>query len=203
MAETKVDKKGNIILIVLAIVIIISLIYEKPSVEVETLDEEVTVVKLEQYLIEEPDFDYSNPEVYAAAQEIKAKSRTPEEALRNTLRFVVANVRYSSAITIKYCFDEKASTALKSGFGDCVSMTRLTVSLLRAQGIPARSVGGCLASYKRCAPIFTIIPRLEAQTTEMVPDDFKKRGFLHEGVKRRARKLDGVYDDILVMALFI
>ena len=32
---------------------------------------------------------------------------------------------------------------------------------------------------------------------------YEKRGFLHEGVKRRARKLDGVYDDILVMALFI
>jgi ribosomal protein S18 acetylase RimI-like enzyme len=32
---------------------------------------------------------------------------------------------------------------------------------------------------------------------------YEKRGFLHEGVKKRARKLDGVYDDILVMALFI
>ena len=32
---------------------------------------------------------------------------------------------------------------------------------------------------------------------------YEKRGFVHEGVKRRARKLDGVYDDILVMALFV
>jgi ribosomal protein S18 acetylase RimI-like enzyme len=31
---------------------------------------------------------------------------------------------------------------------------------------------------------------------------YEKRGFNHEGVKRRARKLDGVYDDIIVMALF-
>jgi RimJ/RimL family protein N-acetyltransferase len=31
---------------------------------------------------------------------------------------------------------------------------------------------------------------------------YEKFGFVHEGVKRRARKLDGVYDDILVMALF-
>jgi len=31
----------------------------------------------------------------------------------------------------------------------------------------------------------------------------EKRGFVHEGVKRRSRKLDGVYDDILIMALFI
>jgi ribosomal protein S18 acetylase RimI-like enzyme len=32
---------------------------------------------------------------------------------------------------------------------------------------------------------------------------YEKWGFLHEGIKKRARKLDGVYDDILVMALFI
>ena len=32
---------------------------------------------------------------------------------------------------------------------------------------------------------------------------YEKQGFVHEGVKRRARKLDGVYDDILVMALFV
>ena len=32
---------------------------------------------------------------------------------------------------------------------------------------------------------------------------YETRGFKHEGVKRKARKLDGKYDDILIMALFI
>ena len=32
---------------------------------------------------------------------------------------------------------------------------------------------------------------------------YETRGFKHEGVKRKARKLDGKYDDILLMALFI
>lgn len=32
---------------------------------------------------------------------------------------------------------------------------------------------------------------------------YEKWGFIREGVKKKARKLDGVYDDILVMALFI
>lgn len=32
---------------------------------------------------------------------------------------------------------------------------------------------------------------------------YEKRGFAREGVKKRARKLDGVYDDIIVMALFV
>jgi RimJ/RimL family protein N-acetyltransferase len=32
---------------------------------------------------------------------------------------------------------------------------------------------------------------------------YEKSGFVREGVKRKARKLDGGYDDIVVMALFI
>lgn len=32
---------------------------------------------------------------------------------------------------------------------------------------------------------------------------YEGRGFLCEGVKRKARKLDGAYDDMLVMALFL
>jgi hypothetical protein len=32
---------------------------------------------------------------------------------------------------------------------------------------------------------------------------YERRGFICEGVKRRARKLDGVYDDITAMALFL
>ena len=32
---------------------------------------------------------------------------------------------------------------------------------------------------------------------------YEKRGFIHEGVKKKARKIDGAYDDILVITLFI
>ena len=32
---------------------------------------------------------------------------------------------------------------------------------------------------------------------------YEKLGFMHEGVKEKARKLDGIYYDIKVMALFI
>jgi len=30
---------------------------------------------------------------------------------------------------------------------------------------------------------------------------YEKRGFVHEGIKKKARKLDGIYDDVLLMAL--
>jgi RimJ/RimL family protein N-acetyltransferase len=32
---------------------------------------------------------------------------------------------------------------------------------------------------------------------------YEKAGFVVEGVKKKARKLDGVYDDMIQMALFI
>ena len=32
---------------------------------------------------------------------------------------------------------------------------------------------------------------------------YEKRGYVHEGVNTKARKLDGIYDDILLMALFL
>ncbi len=32
---------------------------------------------------------------------------------------------------------------------------------------------------------------------------YEKRGFVCEGIKRKARKLDGVFDDVLMMALFL
>lgn len=32
---------------------------------------------------------------------------------------------------------------------------------------------------------------------------YEKMGFVTEGVKKRARKLDGLYDDVVQMALFL
>lgn len=183
------DKQTRFLVIGFAILMGISFLYQAPEQKIDIIPGEWDISKQVEdrgyniYLIEERDFDYSNPDVYNVAQEIKKRTSTPEEAIRETLKFVVRNVRYSSAITIDECFDEKASTVLRSGVGDCVSMSRLSLSLLRSQGIPTRSVGGCLSATQRCIPIFAVIPALEAQVTEMSIGDFKKRGFLHEWIE--------------------
>ena len=135
------------------------------------------------YLVEELDFDYSNPAVYAKAQEIKQSTTSAKDAISKTIKFVAKNTKYSSKITVNYCYNEKASLVLSSGVGDCVSMSRLVTSLLRAQGIPARTSGGCLSAFKRCIPLFATIPYWEAKTTPMEAEDFKKRGYLHEWVE--------------------
>jgi len=173
--------------VILAILGILLFISPKEKIDVIKgnwdISEEVAAKGYEQYLVEEPDFDYSDEDVYALATEIKLRTSTPEEAVKETIRWVAKNIRYSSHITVDYCYNEKASTVLDSKLGDCVSMSRLVVSLLRAQGIPARTMGGCLSSGIRCSPLFAMVPLQEAQVTEMSYGDFKKRGFLHEYVE--------------------
>lgn len=146
------------------------------------ISEQVEGRDYEQYLKEEHDFDYSDPAVYQLAEDIKSSTSTPEQAVKETIRYVARNIRYSSKISIPYCYEETASQVLKTKKGDCVSMSRLVTALLRAQGIPTRTMGGCL-TRNRCGILFSAIPYLDAQTTPMTEDDFKKRGFLHEWVE--------------------
>lgn len=135
------------------------------------------------FLKEEHDFDYSSPDIQAVAKQIKSETSSPEKAVSETIKYTVRNVRYRGDMTIAECYDETASSTLAVGTGDCVSMTRLNVAIMRAMGIPARSVGGCLSHSKRCVAIFSVIPGLEALTVAMTEGDFKKRGYLHEWVE--------------------
>jgi len=182
----KVIKKEWIILII--ILVIGLLYYKKESASISgswDISQQVNQMGYDQYLIEENDFDYSDPSIYNLAVEIKQRTNNPTEAIKETISYVARNIQYSSSITTNYCYDEKASTVLKSGFGDCVSMSRLVTALLRAQGIPSRTMGGCISFASRCAPTFSVFPPEETQAmvTAMEEDDFKKRGFLHEWVE--------------------
>lgn len=186
-------KKINItiiIIIIAAIVVLIPLMKTSTNISVHqpitgTWDISQAVIDngYEQYIVETEDFDYSDNSVFSLAQQIKTTTTSPKDAIKTTIKFVASNVKYSSAVTIAYCYDEKASTVLSSGKGDCVSMSRLVSALLRAQGIPTRTMGGCLSSSLRCKPLFAMVPSLEAQTVPMAEGDFKKRGFLHEWVE--------------------
>ena len=100
--------------------------------------------------------------------------------MKLTAKYVYEGISYLPNMKVSSCYQETASSTLEIGMSDCVGMTRLNVALLRAMGIPARSVGGCLKSSVRCAPIFAVAPGVQAKITPMQEGDFKKRGFLHE-----------------------
>jgi transglutaminase-like putative cysteine protease len=133
------------------------------------------------YLVEEKDFDFSNEGIFSIATQIKETTDSPEDAIKRTILYTVQNIKYDGSVSIPYCYKEKASTVLYAKRGDCVSMSRLNTALLRAQGIPARTVGGCLSLNKRCDILFASIPGYMAKTSSLL--DEKKRGYLHEYVE--------------------
>ena len=138
---------------------------------------------LRKYLIEEKDFDYSHQSVLDVAKKIKAESSTVFEAIKDTAKYTYDTVKYNSKVSATQCYDETASSVLHAKVGDCVSMARLDTAILRAMGIPARTVGGCLSRSVSCAPLFAAYPGISAKVTDMSEGDFKKRGFLHEWVE--------------------
>lgn len=70
----------------------------------------------------------------------------------------------------------------------------------------SRGIGRRLAEAAIAAAQARGVERIElevfAQNTPAIRL-YERLGFMHEGVKRRARKLDGVYKDMLVMALLV
>lgn len=183
-------EKNKIIIILISFVVFIFLLSGKGSLSSEqtqtiegSFDLSGSDFDFDKFLIEEDDFDYSEPIIQQIAQDIKSSSSTPYEAMKLTATYVVDNIQYSSKVTVQSCYEETASSALILGKGDCVSMARAVTAILRAQGIPTRTVGGCLSLANRCSPLFAVSPILDAQVTTLVEGDFKKRGFLHEWVE--------------------
>ena len=146
------------------------------------ISQEVELNEYKEYLVETSDFDYSHPIIQNLAKQIKDSSSNPEDAIKKSIKYVAKNIKYSGSISVSYCYAETASQVVQVQEGDCVSMSRLVTSLLRAQGIPTRTVGGCLTS-QRCDILFSTIPFLETPLIDMIEGDFKKRGFLHEWVE--------------------
>jgi transglutaminase-like putative cysteine protease len=186
--------KNEKILVVLSIIVLVLFLTSKKELSLPTtptistptipgswdISSAVQENNYTQYLVEEKDFDYSDERIYSVAEQIKQGTNSAKDAIKRTALYTVQHVRYDGSVSINYCYNEKASTVLASGKGDCVSMSRLNTAILRVMGIPARTMGGCLTSI-RCSALFAAIPGYTAQTSPII--DNKKRGFLHEYVE--------------------
>lgn len=120
--------------------------------------------------------DYVTPDLQDVISKMDSKS--PEDAIKKATRLVLNKIKYaSSEITPEFCYAETATSTYRLGFGDCVSMTKLGMAILRGQGLAVRSVGGCVKWSNSCMPIMGVVP-LQIQKAEIY--DGKKRGYLHE-----------------------
>jgi transglutaminase-like putative cysteine protease len=121
-----------------------------------------------------------NEKTQAVANQISSESINTKDAIRKTMEWVYQNIDYASQVSAQACFSESSTDAINKGLGDCVTMTKAAVSLLRAQGIAARPAGGCISSRFSCGVLFSIHPERMPRFEPVSLEDTKKRGGLHE-----------------------
>ncbi|MBT7187688.1 GNAT family N-acetyltransferase [Candidatus Bathyarchaeota archaeon] len=126
--------------------------------------------------------------------------------LESTRKFVISNIskeipQYVAIIgrtVVGWC---DISPVTLEGFTHCGSLGMGVLLGYRGNGYGKRLMEATIFAAKESG-----IERVELEVyASNIPAIrlYEKRGFVHEGVKKNARKLDGQYDDVLLMALFI
>lgn len=95
---------------------------------------------LKSYLMPDKYIESDSDEIKKLAQSLKGK--TLNETAVRTFRWVATNIKYEGYSS----YDRGALYALKEKKGDCSEFAYLFVALCRANGIPARVVGGYICS---------------------------------------------------------
>lgn len=96
---------------------------------------------LDEFLKEEPFIEKSNPQIVALSKRLVGSSELT--TVKNIYNFVVSSLSYDDAKAKGSDLRAiGAVAALKQKTGVCVEYADLFVALCRAQGIPAKSVGG-------------------------------------------------------------
>ncbi len=74
----------------------------------------------------------------------------PSQVADEIVRWVYENIHYDFTEPDDVCLRSRASDVLIRGTGQCDTMSRLAVALLRAKGIPAKVKVGCVAQSSMC-----------------------------------------------------
>ena len=127
-------------------------------------------------------------------------------SLESSREYVLSNIRDGVPQFVAVDGDEivgwcDISPGKREGFTHCGTLGMGLIRGYRRQGIGTRLMERTMEAAKARG-----VERIQLEvyaSNKPAVSLYEKRGFAHEGVKRRARKLDGVYDDILIMALFI
>jgi len=104
------------------------------------------------YLDESKYYDYNSEEIKKIIASIEANPnlKTPYDFFKYSTQYLYSNFHY---ITGGVSCPESASTSLKRKTGNCVDFSVIQIAILRAKGIPARQVEGCVShDYWGCKP---------------------------------------------------
>lgn len=136
-------------------------------------------------------YDINDPVINTIAKDISSRAKDSKAAISLAAKYVYDNVEYTSSESDSKCYSGDAPAILKSGSGQCDTQSITVISLLRAMGIAAKPVGGCIVVNSQCrlesfflfalqgvgsAPKFTTLSVAPDQTT------FSRGGVLHAWV---------------------
>lgn len=95
-----------------------------------------------EYLKASDYWEVNAPEIQNVAKELKGEETNVFNIIKNTYNYVVDKINYSDVK--KFGINERigALATLRNGSGVCMEYSDLFITLLRAQGIPARAVFG-------------------------------------------------------------
>jgi transglutaminase-like putative cysteine protease len=98
--------------------------------------------EFDKYLKSAKYWETESLDIQEIADEIKANSKSLDESVQNTYNFVINRIDYS--FVKKYGINERkgALATLNGGAAVCMEYSDLFITLLRAQGIPARAAFG-------------------------------------------------------------
>jgi len=126
--------------------------------------------------------------------------------LASAREFVQSNVANGVPQFVALCGDQvvgwcDVSPQRREGFAHCGVLGMGVCKAFRRRGIGARLIARTLERARVRG-----LERVELEvfaSNQAAVELYKKSGFAVEGTKRNARKLDGVYDDVVCMALFL
>lgn len=139
-------------------------------------------------------YDYNDPIILNEADKISKESTNTKEAIEKTLDYVYQNIEYVEGEADEACYSGKAPNILRSGNGQCDTMSIVVISMLRRMGIAAKPVGGCVVINDQCklqalfaSQIGGIIrvPRFSREKDVEIDSSsttFSRKGYLHAWV---------------------
>ena len=121
---------------------------------------------IEQYLKSSKYYDYNNPTIKKLIADVEAKYNptTPYEYMKYSTEYLLYTFDY---VWGGVDCPETAETALNRGTGNCVDFSVILISMMRAKGIPARQVEGCVSHDKwQCQP-YSLFGRMDMEEIKL------------------------------------
>lgn len=97
-------------------------------------------------------YNYENERIKLAMTEI-GDVGSAEEAAKKVAKYVYENIEYTSDVTYGDCYNKDAAMILYERKGTCSTQSKLNIAMLRAFGLAARPVTGCLMITPTCSAL--------------------------------------------------